>query len=377
MEKLKNLPQKRKIILFAAGIAAIVAVIVFCSIIAADRNKIDLSEDYTVKIEGLDTRGTASCQINEKKLETTLMGKNSDFIRDNLLMESMKYDLSKRDNLKNGDKITVTITYDDAIAKQLNLSFKNMKRQIDVSGLPEGKEVDVFKDLKVSYTGVSPEGKVSLINNSNDPFASIVTFRPSKEKVANGDKIIVEAVYSDQDATEHKALVKVSKKSYSVSGLPEYVTKANQFNSKNLLNIKSINDKQVKDELKLSIPSFVNHLADLNTAPDFTFEDNYSYKNIQLKQAYLYTQTDNADNHTLYFKHNSVCTVSSVDIIANGKTVGTAYMVAEIRDAIIDNGKINGTDEGCGHYNSFEEAQQAAKDYYSSSGYNVEPIKIE
>lgn len=124
------------------------------------------------------------------------------------------------------------------------------------------------------------------------------------------------------------------------------------------------------------IPDFVNHLSNLNVAPNFTFGDNYSFKDINLKQAYLYTTKPDANNFSAYFNHNAICTISSVDIIANGKVVSTAYMVAEIKDAIINNGRINGTKGNCGEYNSFEEAQQAAKDFYSGSGYNVEPIAI-
>ena len=128
------------------------------------------------------------------------------------------------------------------VAKQLNLSFKNTEKVIEVSGLTKGKEVDIFKDLKVTYTGISPDGKVSLVNDSNDPFVSIVTFKSSKDKVANGDKIIVEADYTNQDAIEHKALVKESKKSYLVSGLTEYISKIIQVDSKTLPDIKSMSN---------------------------------------------------------------------------------------------------------------------------------------
>ena len=377
-EKIKSLTKKQKIVFLTAGIAAIVIIIVICSIVVVDHNKIDLANVYTVKVEGIDTQGMAKCQINEKSLETILIGKNVDAIKGNILLESMKCNLSKTDNLKNGDKITVTITYDETVANQLNLSFKNTRKEVEVSGLAKGKEVDVFKDLKVTYTGTSPDGKVSLINNSSDPFISIVTFKSSKDKVANGDRIIVEAIYPDRDAIAHKALVKETKKSYSVSGLPEYISKANQIDKKALSDIRSMSDKLIEEKLqiKTSIPSFINHLSNLNTAPDFTFGENYSYKNIQLQKAYLYTLKNNTDVYASYFKHNAAITISSVDIIANGKSVGTAYMTAEIKDAIINNGKINGTQENCGQYNSFEEAQQAAENYYGSSDYNVEAIDI-
>lgn len=375
VERIMELSTKKKIGTLASIAVIVIIVIVAFSMMATESNKIDLTDICSVKVDGLDTQGTASCQIDDKKLETILISKKVDAFRGNAFINSMKCNLSKRDNLKNGDKITATITYDETVARQLNLSFKNTEIKIEVSGLAMGKEVDVFKDLKVSYTGVSPDGNVSLVNNSSDPFVSIVTFKSSKDKVANGDKIIVEAIYPERDAITQKALVKETKRSFSVSGLPEYLSKAKQVDPKLLPDIKAMSDELIGENLKMSIPSFVNHLSNLNAAPEFTYGDSYSYKNIQLQKAYIYTMKDNT-NSFASFKHNSVLTVSSVDIIANEKTVGTAYMTATIEDAILNNGKINGDKKNSGHYNSLEEAQQAAENYYGSSNYNVEPITV-
>lgn len=161
------------------------------------------------------------------------------------------------------------------------------------------------------------------------------------------------------------------------TGLPAYISKASQVDSKNLPDIKSMSSELISNsnELKM-IPDFVNHLSNLNVAPNFTFGDNYSFKNINLKQAYLYTNKNDANNFSVYFNHNAICTISSVNIIANGKIVGYRLYGCRIKDVIINNGRINGTKENCGEYNSFEEAQQAAKDFYNDSGYNVEPIAI-
>jgi hypothetical protein len=78
--------------------------------------------------------------------------------------------------------------------------------------------------------------------------------------------------------------------------------------------------------------------------------------------------------------HNEVITLSSVDIIANGKTVGTAYILVNICDVIIKDGKLISTENNennYGNYNSLEEAQEAAEDFYGSTNYNIEPINIQ
>jgi hypothetical protein len=377
VERIKKLSKMQKIV-FASICAAIILIIAICSITNSHHNKIDLADVYAIRVEGLDTQGKAKCELNKESLKTILIDKNIDAYRGNLFLDSMKCSLSKTENLKNGDKILLTITYDNTLAEQLNLSFKNTQKEIEISGLEKGKEVDVFRDLEVSYTGTSPDGKVSLINNSNDPFISLVTFESSQDIVANGDKIVVKAIYPEQEAISHKAIVKESEKSYIVSGLPEYVSKANQIDSKRLSDIKSMSDKVIEENLDISIPYFVNHLSDLNCDPVFTLGDTYSHKNIKLQKAYLYTVKDNPIAGGPM--HNEVITLSSVDIIANGKTVGTAYILVNICDVIIKDGKLISTENNennYGNYNSLEEAQEAAEDFYGSTNYNIEPINIQ
>lgn len=158
------------------GGIAFVAIIVIALIFIAQQNKIDLADIYKVEVNGLDTQGTASYQIDKDRLSTTLLSKNVDFFSANMFIETIKCDLDKKENLKNGDKITAKITYDQTLAKQLNVTFRNIEKVINVSGLEKGTEVDVFKDIQVSFTGTSPDGSVSISNKSSDPFVSEVTF---------------------------------------------------------------------------------------------------------------------------------------------------------------------------------------------------------
>ncbi len=376
-EKIKSLTKKQKIWLFTIGIVVIAVIVAISVSIIADNNKINLADTYIVKVEGIDTQGTASCQINKKSLETILAQRNIDASKTNTLLTSMKCSLNKTDNLKNGDKITAIITFNDTVARQLNLSFKNTEKVIEVSGLPKGKEIDVFKDLKVTYTGISPEGKVSAVSISRDPFISKINFVSSKDKVSNGDKIMVEAKYTTQEAIAYKALVKETKKTYSVSGLPEYLSKANQLGSRNLSDIKSMSDELIGETLKISTPYFINHIPDLHADPTFTLGDNYSYTNIQLKRAYMYTMKENNNLIILPFKYNAIYTVSSVDIIANGKVVGTTFMTAEIDDAILNKGKLSGTGKNANQFNTEEDIQKSEDERFASSQFNVEPIKIQ
>lgn len=361
-EKINSLT-KKQILFLAAGIAAIIIIIVICSIVAVNHNKIDLADAYTVKVEGIDTQGTARCEINEKSLETILLGKNIDAFRGNILLESMKCNLSKKDNLKNGDKIIITTTYDETVAKQLNLSFKNTEKVIEVSGLTKGKEVDVFKDLKVTYTGTSPDGEVSAISTSSDPFISKVNFIPSKEKVSNGDKITIEAVFDKEEAITQKALVKEKTKAYTVSGLPEYLKHYSQLNSDNVKVLGEMVDK--------SLTQFLDHNMILYPSFNPFIDHHMTYNALKHEKCVVVTRKSNVDVPFGFPLHNAFILISSAEVYDNGKQVATTYLATPIQEVIISTDKsIQGKAEKPKDYDTLDEAEASVQKDYSS--YNIE-----
>ena len=59
--------------MFTIGIVVIAVIVAISVSIIADNNKINLANTYIVKVEGIDTQGTASCQINKKALKQFLL----------------------------------------------------------------------------------------------------------------------------------------------------------------------------------------------------------------------------------------------------------------------------------------------------------------
>lgn len=374
IERLKNLSKKQRILFLAAGIVLLAIIIIISSIAAAEHNKIDLSDVYTIKVEGLDTQGTASSEINKKSIETVLIGKNIDIFRADMFIDSIKCTLSKKDSLNNGDKITAKLTFDGAVAKQLNLSFKNAEKEINVSGLAKGKEVDVFEDIEVSFSGTSPDGHVSVINKSKDPFVSQVTFTPSKKKVANGDKITLDVGYDAQEAITQKVIVKQEKKEYTVSGLPEYLRNSSQL-SENIVNqLNKVVEKSVNSYVSQNGAFFINHIPNRISNQYYTLGDDYSCKNTIPKKADIITEK--ADEVIFYnsFKSNAYCVISSTDIYAKGKNEGTTYIVTIIKDVIINNDKIDVSSVDSTQQDSLEKAQQYIEDSYAHG--NIEPYEL-
>lgn len=70
--------------------------------------------------------------------------------------------LSKTQSISNGDTIELTFTYNKDLAKRLKFKVKNTTIKLKVSGLEDGKKIDPFADLELTFTGISPNGKVTV-----------------------------------------------------------------------------------------------------------------------------------------------------------------------------------------------------------------------
>lgn len=166
---------KKKIIV--AVICIVVVAIIAVVLVAIQQQKIDVSSYANVKVEGLNTQGIASDTFDSDTFTADLAKKQHiNIIAANTFARTIHCDLNHEKSLKNGDVIQMSIRYDATLASQLGVKLKNFQKSITVTGLPEGKEIDAFKDIKVSYSGISPEGKVSIINNSTDPFLSSMSY---------------------------------------------------------------------------------------------------------------------------------------------------------------------------------------------------------
>jgi hypothetical protein len=367
--QLKSLMENKKLWLFAIGITVIIIAII--AIIVSNNNKIDLSNAYVVTVQGLDTQGEADVQINKENLEAALLSKKIDpFLADSFI-DSIKCNLNKAENLKNGDEIVAKIDYNQALASQLKLSFKNTNKKIVVSGLEKGKEIDIFKDIQVDFTGTSPSGSVSIINKSKDPFIENIDFRPSKDEVKNGDKIEIIASYDKNEAIKAKYLVKEYSKEITVTGLPEYLQKASQLTSEHIASLHQHAEKSIQDYISTAAPYFINHIPNRATSELFTLADKYSYKNINDQKAFLITPQKSSD---LKYRNNTYCLISSVDLYADNKKVGTTYILSEIKGIIINHGKIESESSSSQQVDTLEEAENIVEGSYKD--FNLEQVAI-
>jgi len=144
--------------------------------------------------------------------------------------------LDKSENLKNSDKVNITIQYDKELAEKLGIRMKYEEIPFTVEGLADATVVtadDLFKYMEINVEGVSPLLTVTVDNTAplGDFFASVsYAITPEQEYYKNGDKLTVRASYDgDRAVAAHLDIQAGSlEKTVEIDGYDEYLTSSDQ-----------------------------------------------------------------------------------------------------------------------------------------------------
>ncbi len=207
----------------------------------------DLRQFYTVSFDGYDTNGHAVVTPDDVMIRGAIEALKTDY-REALIhlntctdedyaafMASLQPMILTSGKLSNGSAVSVSYAYDAALAAKLNVNIEGDMETVTVEGLPVvtilSKE-DLFRDLKIRMSGISPDVIVSIVNESTDPFLKSVVYQPLevKDRYANGDVMSVRAFYSAEDALAKLYAVDAAPEEcvmdYTISVEQSYVTSA-------------------------------------------------------------------------------------------------------------------------------------------------------
>lgn len=209
---------------------------------------IDLMDYVTVNYAGVDGNGTASIGVDYTKMEQDLVGDDDGNIsREELerLEEitafemTVNYQLDVEDGLSNGDKVTVTVSYDSDIAQEKKIKVSGDSAKFEVSGLIEPVEVDAFDSsvfntengICLNYVGIAPEAYLDIENHCSESAPQYyVTYTIDNEGyLKNGDTVTITASVSAQGESMGYVL-KEAQKTITVEGLDSYVTSLSELN---------------------------------------------------------------------------------------------------------------------------------------------------
>ena len=173
------------------------------------KKKIDVTEDLLVNFDGYNGYGTATLE-NEygweaEALEAAGVKSIDTFsdLGDALMIESaVLYEIQPKENLSNGDEVTVSTVINDEVAEKYKIKFVYNEKKFIVEGLPEIEQVDLFDNIDVSFQGIAPNVTAYLDNANTDSYVRM-SYKMDKNNNLNiGDVITVTADYNKEDLLE-------------------------------------------------------------------------------------------------------------------------------------------------------------------------------
>lgn len=232
-----------KKVALGGGIAAVLIVIIAVVIILMQPKKINLEDYVEITCSGYNEYAVARATLDEGGLYEAILaakGKKVDYnsidsfealgaalseeMAVSECIDKITLSLSQDSNLSNGDTVTVEITYDNEAAKAHKVKFTGSTVTLKVEGLEDALKVDPFEGFEVTFSGISPGGKIEYNYNGANSNISTYSFSPSQSyDLKNGDIVTVTYSFNEDSMLRQGIVITNQEKEYEVSGLDEYV----------------------------------------------------------------------------------------------------------------------------------------------------------
>ncbi len=239
-------------------LAAIAAVIVVAAVGVSVSRRVNLNNYVEVTFEGYDGYGTARAQVDwdalSKKYDSRFRINDSgwtwSYTSFSELVDDCTYlSVDPRSGLSNGEEVTINWEVETEIIQSfLNKSVKLSAepKTYTVSGLEEIATVDVFDEVSVEFSGVSPNATAEVIK---EPEGLTITLS-AYEGLSIGDSIT--ATISEDSvayyAEEYGRIPAELSKDYTVENVAYYVSSLDQIPEDGLEKMKA----QAEDVMKAS-----------------------------------------------------------------------------------------------------------------------------
>lgn len=352
--KLKAVP--KKVLLGASAAIIAIAVIVFISIQSG--KTIDLNKYLEIQATGFDGYGSARAYIDWAALEKD-HGNDVSFSKAThglldiwltpmeALQDCVTVRLDKYDGLSNGDLVNYTWDISSDLQKYLECSITHKDGTHTVSGLEKLETFDAFADVAITFSGISPMGDAKINYNGSDFSAYDFSYDKTSE-LKNGDTIEVKLSRDDMAYYVERfgKIPEATAKTYTVSGLQEYVIAFSDLTEDFMNNIK----KEAED----SVYSYV--------AKSYSKES--SMKHLEYA-GYIFDHIKNENTHYSVFNHLYVIYRGDVSNSDNKFATTKVYYPVEFTNLV----KGTGDEISFGQNEGIPGFSELDSFWYTTSGY--------
>ena len=222
-----------------------VVCVMFFALTGCGKKTVKLNDYVNFSVDGYDSMGTLSYEFDYDTFKKDYAGKikissnNKEMSEIGILsgmdIEELMLDMcvdksiDKTTELSNGDVVTLKWNCEDVDAEEyFNVKLDYSDITYTVSGLKEVGRFNPFDYVKVSFDGISPDGKVTVIPDSNKDEMQYINFSIDKNSgLKTGDTITVTASISGSAESfieKYGAVLDKTEETYTVDGLARYIT---------------------------------------------------------------------------------------------------------------------------------------------------------
>ncbi|MCM1543079.1 MAG: hypothetical protein NC121_17725 [Blautia sp.] len=195
------------------------------------KKQIDVMEGVELEFYGVNGYGTAYIADEYTWEEETLGAAgltdddDAEAFRGVYTVESsVKYEVSPRENLSNGDVVTVTAKVDNEAVGGYKIEFTGKEREFTVEGLKEVEEVDLFKGVEEQFEGFAPYVKAVLRTQDAGNAVYVRYTLDRSENLAEGDTVVVTAEFDADSLLQQGYIAASDMKEFAVPECDRYVT---------------------------------------------------------------------------------------------------------------------------------------------------------
>lgn len=187
-------------------------------------------EDFAdVTVVGYTEHGSLSIKVSEAAVNAIYADGKKDKAAALRFAETFRFSYdgqsSEDSYFTNGDVVTINVTYDESMARDLGVNFVDSSFKYTVEGLEDKAQVSPFDGLNVKFNGVAPYGTVQLDKSNCIQYViDNVTFYCDSYDLSNGDKVVVRAEFNPEIAERNGYVFTEDVKKFTVVGLSKYVT---------------------------------------------------------------------------------------------------------------------------------------------------------
>lgn len=241
---------KLRLISFFSGLIMALLCFTGCSPAAV----IDGSKCVSVKFEGYNGDGTASASVDYDYI-LSLLGDKNELTANSVASAISVEPIKNSGSLSNGDTVTVKLKAKADVLENANVALFNTEIPFTVSGLKEKEKLDIFKNVEIKTTGISPECSVSFsysgaVGSSYDFSVKRADGKKTTENYKNGDKLTVSLTDEAIERLKKEYIIEETSREYTVQSKKAYILSAADLSEKDVAAFKKISDDFVNNKVK-------------------------------------------------------------------------------------------------------------------------------